>query len=103
MSYALKTRSRSPTLTDRILRRCAVERQSERNDYFWTTRPITDCSGTASPSRYHHFASQRWHVVNASSRPATVIVIEIRSPDRQVGHVPLLSAICVKLDGRTTV
>lgn len=54
---------------------------------------MTDCSGTCLPSRYHHFASQRWQVENASSRPATVMVIEMRSPDRQVGQVPFVSVM----------
>ena len=54
---------------------------------------MTDCSGTCLPSRYHHFASHRWQVENASSRPATVMVIEMRSPDRQVGQVPFVSVM----------
>ena len=42
----------------------------------------------ASSSRYHHFASQRWHVVNARSLPLTFIAIVIRSPRWQAGQVP---------------
>src|SRR5215212_1884412 len=54
---------------------------------FSTTMPITDCSGTFSPSRCHHFVSQTWQVVKARSRPLTVIEIVMRSSEPQVGQL----------------
>src|SRR6186997_1535004 len=71
--------------------RMTPARSAERSGgYFSTTRPITEASGTSSPSRYHHLASQLWHVLKARSRPPTVIEILMRSPAWQLGQVPLL-------------
>src|SRR5215211_2722461 len=52
------------------------------------TSPMTDASGTASPSRYHHFASHRWQVMNVRSLPLTLIVIPMRSPWPHAGQEP---------------
>ena len=79
-SYALKMRSRSGDTSPHGT-------EPARRQAFWTTMPITDCSGTLSPSRCHHFVSQTWHVVNARSRPLTDIEIVMRSSEPQVGQL----------------
>ncbi len=50
------------------------------------TVPSTDVRGTDSPFLTHHLASHSWQVLNWSSDPATVMVIEMTSPLWQEGH-----------------
>src|ERR687887_775243 len=68
-------------------------KRSERAPpYRLETRPMTEASGTSSPSWYHHFASHMWQVVKETSRSLTAIAMLMSSPVRHSGQ-KVLSAI----------